>query len=201
MALKRITVNKKKGKQFLIHWSGGASFVVQVFNKKMIIYTSKYSPDIEADKEVYRTTFNKLFIPSSLKPGDPEPADLYNIGLAGNSLLAHIDSNRYIYVGHDVVEVILDEPVESYYSELDTGFAGNKIFKIPSDAPLAYAITPTYVYCFHTWKRYDRAIFPSLRDIIPPLNPPSNYVPSLKSDMKKTAKRMNKEILVKFVSY
>ena len=142
MACKNITVRKKKGKlamgrQYLIHFAGGAAFVVRVFGKVLTVYTSKYSPDITAGKQVYRTNIKKLFVPSSLKPGVALPKrmlngkslkDVCDIGLAGNSLLAQIGNDdgtsnndnqfKYLYIGHDVVEVTLDEPVEGYYSAL-----------------------------------------------------------------------------------
>ncbi len=226
MACKRITIRKKKGKQYLIHYAGGASFVVRVFGNKLIAYTSKYNPDITADKEVYHTKIKKLFVPTSLKPGVEIPKksvtghrlkDICDIGLAGNSLLAQLnddsspspspspspDSNKfkYLYIGHDIVEVTLDEPVEQYYSELISGFAANPYLKVGADTPIAYAITKNYVYLFHTMKRYDRNIFPNLQDIIPPLNPAADYSPRIKSTMRKTAKRINKSIKVPFTSY
>ena len=220
MACKNITVRKKKGRQYLIHFAGGAAFVVRVFGKVLTVYTSKYSPDITADKQVYRTNIKKLFVPSSLKPGVKLPKRMLNgnllknvcdIGLAGNSLLAQIGNNesnnesnnqfKYIYIGHDVVEVTLDEPVEQYYSELMSGFAGNPYLKVAADAPLAYAITKNYVYFFHTMKRYPRDAFLSLRDVVPPLNPMADYSPAVKSAMRKTAKRIIKKVLVPFTNY
>ena len=71
MACKTITVRKRAGKQYLIHYAGGAAFVVRVFGKVLTVYTSKYSnsSDIAAGKQVYRTNIKKLFVPSSLKPG------------------------------------------------------------------------------------------------------------------------------------
>jgi len=216
MACKNITVRKRAGKQYLIHFAGGAAFVVRVFGKVLTVYTTKYSPDITADKQVYRTNIKKLFVPSSLKPGVKLPKrmlsgnllkNVCDIGLAGNSLLAELvndnknDGFKYIYIGHDVVEVTLDEPVEGYYSELMSGFAGNPYLKVAADAPLAYAITKHYVYFFHTMKRFDRDAFPSLRDVVPPLNPMADYSPAVKSAMRKTAKRIIKKVLVPFTSY
>jgi hypothetical protein len=122
MACKNITVRKRAGKQYLIHFAGGAAFVVRVFGKVLTVYTSKYAPDITAGKQVHRANIKKLFVPSSLKPGVRLPArtlsgkllkHVCDIGLAGNSLLAQLDGdNKYLYIGHDVVEVTLDEPVE-----------------------------------------------------------------------------------------
>ena len=214
MACKNITVRKRAGKQYLIHFAGGAAFVVRVFGKVLTVYTSKYSPDITANKRVHRANIKKLFVPSSLKPGVRLPArtlsgkplkDVCDIGTAGNSLLAHIGSNefkfKYLYIGHDVVEVTLDEPVEQYYSELMSGFAGNPFLKVAADAPLAYAVTKNYVYFFHTMKRFDRAAFPSLRDVVPSLNPATDYSPAVKTAMRKTAKRIIKTVLVPFTSY
>jgi hypothetical protein len=214
MACKTITVRKRAGKQYLIHFAGGAAFVVRVFGKVLTVYTSKYAPDITAGKQVHRATIKKLFVPSSLKPGVRLPArtlsgkplkDVCDIGLAGNSLLAHIGSNeykfKYLYIGHDVVEVTLDEPVERYYSELVSGLGGNPHLKVAADAPLAYAITKNYVYFFHTMQRFDRAAFPSLRDVVPPLNPVADYSPAVKTAMRKTAKRISKKLLVPFTSY
>ena len=217
MACKNITVRKgKQGKQYLIHFAGGAAFVVRVFGKVLTVYTSKYSKsnDITAGKQVHRATIETLFVPSSLKPGVRLPnrmlngnplQDVCDIGLAGNSLLAQIGSNefkfKYLYIGHDVVEVTLDEPVERYYSELVSGLGGNPFLKVASDAPLAYAVTKSYVYFFHTMQRFDRAAFPSLRDIVPPLNPAADYSPAVKTAMRKTAKRIIKKVLVPFSSY
>ena len=224
MACKRITVRKRAMMQYLIHFAGGAAFVVRVFGKVLTVYTSKYSPDITAGKQVYRANIKKLFVPSSLKPGVKLPKrtlsgnllkDVCDIGLAGNSLLAQIgndignnesnnESNnqfKYLYIGHDVVEVTLDEPVEQYYSELMSGFAGNPYLKVAADAPLAYAITKHYVYFFHTMKRFDRDAFPSLRDVVPPLNPMADYSPAVKTAMRKTAKRIIKKVLVPFTNY
>ena len=213
-------MRKRAGKQYLIHFAGGAAFVVSVFGKVLTVYTTKYNPDITADKQVYRANIKKLFVPSSLKPGVKLPKrmlngnllkDVCDIGLAGNSLLAQISNDngnnesnnqfKYIYIGHDVVEVTLDEPVEGYYSELMSGFAGNPFLKVAADAPLAYAITKNYVYFFHTMKRYPRDAFPSLRDVVPPLNPAADYSPAVKSAMRKTAKRIIKKVLVPFTSY
>jgi hypothetical protein len=209
MACKNITVRKRAGKQYLIHFAGGAAFVVRVFGKVLTVYTSKYSPDITANKRVHRANIKKLFVPSSLKPGVRLPArtlsgkplkDVCDIGTAGNSLLAHIGSNefkfKYLYIGHDVVEVTLDEP-----AELMSGFAGNPYLKVAADAPLAYAVTKNYVYFFHTMKRYARDAFPSLRDVVPSLNPVADYSPAVKTAMRKTAKRIIKTVLVPFSSY
>ena len=216
MACKKITVRKRALTQYLIHFAGGAAFVVRVFGKVLTVYTSKYSPDIVADKQVYRANIKKLFVPSSLKPGVKLPKrtlsgkplkDVCDIGLAGNSLLAQISNNesnnqfKYIYIGHDVVEVTLDEPVEQYYSELMSGFASNPYLKVAADAPLAYAITKQYVYFFHTMKRYPRDAFPSMRDVVPPLNPMADYSSAVKSAMRKTAKRIIKKVLVPFTNY
>ena len=211
MACKNITVRKRAGKQYLIHFAGGAAFVVRVFGNRLIVYTSKYSPDITADKQVYRANIKKLFVPSSLKPGVRLPArtlsgkplkEVCDIGNAGNSLLAQLDSDgKYLYIGHDVVEVTLDEPVEQYYSELMSGLGGNPFLKVAADAPLAYAITKNYVYFFHIMKRFDRDAFPSLRYVVPPLNPAADYSPAVKSAMRKTAKRIIKKVRVPFSSY
>jgi len=211
MACKNITVRKRAGKQYLIHFAGGAAFVVRVFGKVLTVYTSKYSPDITANKRVHRANIKKLFVPSSLKPGVKLPKrtlsgkplkHVCDIGLAGNSLLAQLDGdNKYLYIGHDVVEVTLDEPVEQYYSELVEGFAGNPYLKVAADAPLAYAVTKNYVYFFHTMQRYARDAFPSLRDVVPPLNPATDRSPAVKTAMRKTAKRIIKKILVPFSSY
>ena len=212
MACKNITVRKRAGKQYLIHFAGGAAFVVRVFGNVLTVYTSKYNPDITAGKQVYRANIKKLFVPSSLKPGVKLPKrtlsgkplkDVCDIGLAGNSLLAQIGDgdNKYIYIGHDVVEVTLDEPVEQYYSELDEGFTGNPYLKVAADAPLAYAVTKHYVYFFHTMQRYARDAFPSLRDVVPPLNPATDRSPAVKTAMRKTAKRIIKKVLVPFTSY
>ena len=198
-------------RQYLIHFAGGAAFVVREFGNVLSVYTNKYSPDITADKRVYRATIKKLFVPSSLKPGVKLPKRMLNgnplksvcdIGLAGNSLLAQLDDgNKYLYIGHDVVEVILDEPVEQYYSELMSGLGGNPFLKVAADAPIAYALTKQYVYFFHTMKRYARDAFPSLRDIVPPLNPAADYSPAVMSAMRKTAKRIIKKVQVPFTSY
>lgn len=209
MACKKITVRKRALTQYLIHYAGGAAFVVRVFGKVLTVYTSKYSPDITAGKQVYRATIKKLFVPSSLKPGLKLPSgkDVCDIGLAGNSLLAQISNNesnnqfKYIYIGHDVVEVTLDEPVEQYYSELMSGLGGNPFLKVAADAPLAYAITKNYVYFFHTMKRFDRDAFPNLNDVVPSLNPATDYSPAVKSAMRKTAKRIIKKVLVPFTTY
>jgi hypothetical protein len=215
MACKNITVRKRAGKQYLIHYAGGAAFVVRVFGNRLTVYTSKYAPDITADKLVHRATIKKLFVPSSLKPGVKLPKrtlsgkplrDVCDIGLAGNSLLAQISNDndnkfKYLYVGRDVVEVTLDEPVEQYYSELVSGFAGNPYLKVGADVPLAYAVTKNYVYFFHTMQRYARDAFPSLRDVVPPLNPATDRSPAVKTAMRKTAKRIIKKILVPFSSY
>jgi hypothetical protein len=211
MACKNITVRKRAGKQYLIHFAGGAAFVVRVFGKVLTVYTSKYAPDITADKQVYRATIKQLFVPSSLKPGVRLPArtlsgkplkHVCDIGNAGNSLLAQLDSDgKYLYIGHDVVEVTLDEPVEQYYSELMSGFAGNPVLKVAADAPLAYAVTKNYVYFFHPMQRFDRDAFPSLRDVVPPLNPVADYSPAVKTAMRKTAKRIIKKVRVPFSSY
>ena len=219
MACKNITVRKRALTQYLIHYAGGAAFVVRVFGKGLTVYTSKYSPDITAGKRVHRANIKKLFVPSSLKPGVRLPKrtlqgkslkDVCDLGLAGNSLLAQISNNnetgnnnqfKYLYIGHDVVEVTLDEPVEQYYSELVSGFASNPFLKVAADAPLAYAITKHYVYFFHTMKRFDRDASPSLRDVVPPLNPAADYSPAVKSAMRKTAKRIIKKVLVPFTSY
>jgi hypothetical protein len=221
MACKNITVRKRAGKQYLIHFAGGAAFVVRVFGNRLTVYTSKYAPDITADKQVYRANIKKLFVPSSLKPGSRLPKrmlngspvkDVCDIGDAGNSLLAQIgndnesnnESNhqfKYLYIGHDVVEVELDEPVEQYYSEVMSGFAGNPYLKVAADAPLAYATTKNYVYFFHTMKRYARDAFPTLKDVVPPLNPVADYSPAVKRAMRKTAKRIIKNVRVPFTSY
>lgn len=220
MACKNITVRKRAGKQYLIHYAGGAAFVVRVFGNKLTVYTSKYAPDITADKLVHRVSIKKLFVPSSLKPGVKLPKrtlngnllkDVCDIGLAGNSLLAQIGDGvsngsnefkcKYLYIGHDVVEVTLDEPVEQYYSELVSGFAGNPYLKVGADVPLAYAVTKHYVYFFHTMQRYARDAFPSMRDVVPSLNPAADYSPAVKTAMRKTAKRIIKTVLVPFTSY
>ena len=81
------------------------------------------------------------------------------------------------------------------------GFAGNPYLKVGADVPLAYAVTKNYVYFFHTMQRYDRDAFPSLRDIVPPLNPATDRSPAVKTAMRKTVKRIIKKVLVPFTSY
>jgi hypothetical protein len=50
-------------------------------------------------------------------------------------------------------------------------------------------------------KRFDRAAFPSLRHVVPSLNPATDYSPAVKTAMRKTAKRIIKTVLVPFSSY
>jgi hypothetical protein len=50
-------------------------------------------------------------------------------------------------------------------------------------------------------QRFDRDAFPTLRDVVPSLNPVADYSPAVKTAMRKTAKRIIKKILVPFSSY
>ena len=78
----------------------------------------------------------------------------------GNSILARIDGDKHVYIGHDVMEFNIFEDVEAYYSEVSP-------FKDDYDTPRGYIITPDHVYIINDQKVYPRKIFsPGLLDVV-----------------------------------
>lgn len=188
---------------YLIHWAGGASFVVKVLKTKLVVYTSKTDlkkMQIVPDKKVYETRFKQIYIPTGFGPGGvgtPVVGDE-----TGNSILARIDdSGKHVYVGHDVLEFNVYEYIEGYYSEVSP-------FQEEFDTPRGYIVTKDHVYIINHDKFYPRSIFhPSLIDVLERMKPQSGwhshstlkgYPAALKSKMKKKGISIGAKIIVPF---
>jgi hypothetical protein len=183
--------------QYLIHWFGGASFVVKVLKTKLIVYTSKedvkkhyYVPG----KKVYETHFKQIYIPTGFGPGgvgSPVVGDE-----TGNSILARIDdSGKHVYVGHDVLEFNVHENIEGYYSEVSP-------FQNSFDTPRGYIVTKEHIYIINHDRIYPRSIFhKSLIDVLERDEEslrPKGYSAALKAKMKKTGVPIGAKIIVPF---
>lgn len=177
---------------YLTHWHGGASFVVKLFKSRLVVYTSNFNSKksyYEPDKEVYRTSFKEVFIPTGFGPdgiGRPVVGDE-----TGNSILARIDdSGKCVYVGHDVLEFDVCEPIENYYSEVSP-------FADDYDTPRGYIVTRDLVYIINDNKVYPRSIFlPSLQDVVDREEKPRSRI--LKARMKKTGEPLVTTVIVPF---
>lgn len=175
----------------MTHWHGGASFVVKVLKTRLIVYTSKFNPKksyFEPDKEVYRTNFKEVWIPTGFGPGgfgSPVVGDE-----TGNSILASIDGIKHVYIGHDVIEFDVPGVVEAYYSEVSP-------FPDDFDTPRGYIVTRDHVYIMNDNKCYRRSLFSqSLLNVVEREEKPRSK--TLLANMKRTGVFIESKIVVPF---
>jgi hypothetical protein len=176
---------------YLTHWHGGAAFVVKVLKTRLVVYTSKFNAKksyYEPDKEMYRTPFKEVWIPTGFGPGgvgSPVVGDE-----TGNSILAHIDGDKHVYIGHDVMEFDVPGVVEAYYSEVSP-------FPDDYDTPRGYIVTRDHVYTMNDTKIYRRSLFAqSLLNIVDREEKPRSK--TLLANMKRTGKVFDAKIVVPF---
>jgi hypothetical protein len=176
---------------YLTHWHGGAAFVVKVLKSRLVVYTSKFNEKksyYEPDKEVYKTSFKEVYIPTGFGPdgvGKPVVGDEI-----GNSILASIDGIKHVYIGHDVIEFDVLGTVEAYYSEVSP-------FPDDYDTPRGYIITRDHVIIINDNKCYRRSLFAqSLLNIVDREGKPRSK--TLLANMKRTGKFMDSKIVVPF---
>ena len=111
----------------------------------------------------------------------------------GNSILARIDGDKHVYIGHDVMEFDLDEEVEDYYSEVSP-------FQEDYDTPRGYIVTRDHVYIINDNKCYRRSLFsPSLVNVVDREEKPRSK--TLLATMKRTGKFFDANIVVPFSGY
>ena len=119
--------NKIKSKKtFLTHYNGGKPFKIQFNNGIISIY--KYDINegnkYEVNPVLTIKKYNGVFIGTHANNKFP-----------GNTILVHINRNKYIYIGETIIKFETLEPIKYYISEL-----GN------SDVPYPYAVTDLYIY-------------------------------------------------------
>lgn len=130
-------------KKYQIHDNGGRPFTVNVDGRKneLTIYVNEYDP---VANEVKPPKLFKSYRFLDLWPGD-DPLHLYRKQLGwksswkGNTILAKIAAEKYLYIGSEIYEFELvdgDEPV------LYESYVGN------NDVPYPYLIGKTHTYLF-----------------------------------------------------
>lgn len=105
----------------------------------------------EYGKKVLSTKYINLFIGKSPKNKTTIFSKGYGKKFDGNSILAQLNSNTYLYVGSMIYSFVVenDEEIRAYQSSV-----GNNLFPYP------YAISNKRVYFFVERKTVDLEIFP-----------------------------------------
>lgn len=133
------TRKNKSKKSYDIHDNGGRPFTVEVGGNKLTIFVNEYDPvaDVRKPPRQFKTyTFRDIWIGD-----DPIHYMRKELGWKpkwkGNTVLAQIGAERYLYIGSEIFEFDLadgDEPVlyESYVG--------------PNDVPYPYLVGKTHTY-------------------------------------------------------
>ena len=130
---------------FYIHDNGGRPFKVRVNKSHLSVYADVKEEDGPPayDRLVYQTDFTKLYIGE-----DPDEPDF-----RGNSLLALIADNRYVWIGMKIYEFSPVDTITDFYSPV-----GN------SDVPYPYAVGDKYTYLLIACKYLDNKHIPKKED-------------------------------------
>lgn len=120
---------RKARKSYLIHDNGIIPFRVEVSDKTVEIYK------VDNSELVKSFTVKQVHIGQSPCNSSIYLSDDCGSSCNGNSILLHINKNKYVYVGHEIYEFILEDTFEAYYSVI-----GN------NDVPYPVLIGSKYVY-------------------------------------------------------
>jgi hypothetical protein len=118
----------KLSQSFLVHDNGGKPFKVNINDKSINVYKAKYKDYIE--NKYYKTPILTIRNYLGIFIGTHK----YN-KYKGNTILIHINNNKYIYIGENINKFETLEPITHYVSEIGG-----------SDIPYAYANTKNYTY-------------------------------------------------------
>ena len=122
--------------KYYIHDNGWCPFLVidDKKNKKIQIYSAKVTNDeVNYEKNVYNTKYTNIYI------GD-DPSNITKnkkLSVKGNSILVHINKNKYLWIGMEILEVNIPEKILKFYSPV-----GN------NDVPYPYAIGKENTFLF-----------------------------------------------------
>jgi len=131
---------KIRGTKYEIHDNRNRPFFVYdtPSTKTLHIYKTKYDEDSQyiPDQSIYKTTYKKLFVGDNMMH-DPESEPCCTKFSKGNSILAQISSQKYVYIGEQIYtfETVAGDIIESYDSPI-----GN------NDVPYPVAIGKTHLY-------------------------------------------------------
>ena len=132
----------KDVKSYLIHDNGGRPFRVEVSGKNVEIYKGEYRKLDDGKTIVYENMdYNKLLKKLVVKevhlgqsPCIPAADACGSFG-KGNSILLHVNGNKYMYIGHEIYEFTMEDDFDKYYSLI-----GN------NDVPYPIIVGTKYVY-------------------------------------------------------
>ena len=128
---KKIKENLKGYKSYFTHDNGGRLFLVYIKNNDVHIYkisnkyyirNSNWSYINANNNKCFYNEFvkaykcKKVFIGKSPKCIMTEFSGGYGPKFDGNSILLQIDSNKYVFVGHNIYEFKIDDTINEYYS-------------------------------------------------------------------------------------
>lgn len=130
-------VAKPHGKKYAILDNGSEPFIVFVRSGQLDVYKNIYNRETESytlGKKLLTTRYKSVHIgDNDLKEPRAAPKGMY----PGNSILVHISSNKYMYIGHEIYTFapLEGDTLKSYYSPV-----GN------SAVPYPYALGEKYAY-------------------------------------------------------
>ncbi len=130
---------KIRGTKYEIHDNRNRPFFVYdtPSTKTFHVYKTKYEDSqYIPDQSVYKTTYKKLFVGDNMMH-DPESEPCCTKFSKGNSMLAQISPQKYVYIGEKIYsfEPVHGDTIESYDSPI-----GN------NDVPYPVAIGKTHLY-------------------------------------------------------
>lgn len=147
------TKKQNKGvKEYMIHDNGGRPFRVAVGKTSVDVYLNEWENQFIRGKQVFHTPYKRIFI------GDNDlrdPMAEFPKGKArGNSILVHVNANKYIYIGHYIYSFETQgDTIQKYFSPV-----GN------NDVPYPYAIGDEYVYFMLDCTTVPKNVFDLKRD-------------------------------------
>lgn len=137
-------------KKYYTHYNGGRPFLVKIKNNNVIVYKLNYDKVYNYknnDDNVFDKfkTFNakKIFIGKD--EGKSTYSDLSGMSKidaikfsTGNSILLHLSKNKYVFIGHDLIEFTTNNDIiKNFYSIIGR-----------NDVPYPFAIGDKYIYGF-----------------------------------------------------
>ncbi len=126
-----------KGKLYKIHDNGGTPFHAFVQPKRVEVMQMKWNKETEKDEEgpiVFETPVKKVYIGEDTMRIGYKPMSAFS---KGNSLLAQISANEYVYIGWKIqrFQPIKGDEIVRFESPI-----GN------SDVPYSFAVGKDYTY-------------------------------------------------------
>jgi len=202
--VKAINTTKKapKGKYYDTHDNGGRPFRVFIDGNKVSIYRDNNIGTFEetADYSKLIKTLNVKEVIVGKSSGLAESADhtpAQAKSFLGNSILLHVSGKKYMHIGTEIYEFIMEDPFEDYFSSV-----GN------NDVPYPVLLGKENVYfMLESEHNYvPRTYFPAIKnktqwenaymyfyghiDAQTGENPPHNIVLGKKLSLEKYAKKM-----------